>query len=112
MERLLLVLESGGVEIPKPVRYDLYIASMGEAAEERAFALANELRKRGVCAEIDHVGRSVKAQLKYADKTGAKHVLVLGENELTANEGKLKRMADGQETTTALDAESIYTALI
>jgi histidyl-tRNA synthetase len=39
-------------------------------------------------------------------------VLVLGENELTANEGKLKRMADGQETTTALDAESIYTALI
>jgi len=112
MERLLLVLESGGVEIPKPVRYDLYIASMGEAAEERAFALANELRRRGVCAEIDHVGRSVKAQLKYADKTGAKHVLVLGENELTANEGKLKRMADGQEKTTALDAESIYTALI
>jgi histidyl-tRNA synthetase len=68
MERLLLVLESIGKQIPKPVRYDLYLASMGEKAEEAAFSLAFQLRKSGVSVEIDHVGRSVKAQLKYADK--------------------------------------------
>lgn len=111
MERLLLVLESIGKQIPKPVRYDLYLASMGEKAEEAAFSLAFQLRKAGVSVEIDHVGRSVKAQLKYADKIGARYVLVLGENELAANKGKLKRMSDGQETELSLTAEEIQKAL-
>jgi len=111
MERLLLVLESIGKQIPKPVRYDLYLASMGEKAEEAAFSLAFQLRKAGVSVEIDHIGRSVKAQFKYADKIGARYVLVLGENELAANKGKLKRMSDGQETELALTAEEIHKAL-
>jgi histidyl-tRNA synthetase len=108
MERLLLVLENTGFEIEKPVRYDLYIASMGEQAEEKAFLLANSLRKLGAKAEIDHIGRSVKAQLKYADKVGARYVLVLGGDELSKGAAKIKRMSDGTETTTALDAESIF----
>lgn len=108
MERLLLVLENTGMQFEKPVRYDLYIASMGEAAEEAAFLLATSLRKLGVKVEIDHVGRSLKAQFKYADKVGARYVLVLGEDELAKNEGKLKRMRDAEETVTALDAESIF----
>ena len=112
MERLLLVLENIGKEIPTPSRYDLYIASMGEQADARAFMLATDLRKRGACVEIDHVGRSVKAQFKYADKIGAKYVLVLGENELAANEGKLKRMADGTEQAAALSAEAILPLLV
>lgn len=107
MERLLLVLENTGMQFEKPLRYDLYIASMGEAAEEAAFLLATNLRKLGVKVEIDHVGRSLKAQIKYADKVGARYVLVLGEDELTKSEGKLKRMSDGEETITALDAECI-----
>jgi histidyl-tRNA synthetase len=111
MERLLLVLESIGKQIPKPVRYDLYLASMGDAAADAAFTLAFQLRKAGVSVEIDHVGRSVKAQLKYADKIGARYVLVLGENELTENKGKLKRMSDGLETELALTAEEIQKAL-
>ena len=111
MERLLLVLENTGYQIEKPVRYDLYIASMGTEAEEKAFLLANNLRKLGSKVEIDHIGRSVKAQLKYADKIGAKYVLVLGENELAENKGKLKRMSDGQETELALTAEEIQKAL-
>lgn len=108
MERLLLVLENTGYQIEKPVRYDLYIASMGEEAEEKAFLLANSLRKLGSKVEIDHIGRSVKAQLKYADKIGASYVLVLGGEELSKGEAKLKRMSDGQESITALDAESIH----
>lgn len=108
MERLLLLLENTGYQMEKPVRYDLYIASMGQAAEERAFLLATKLRALGAKVEIDHIGRSVKAQLKYADKVGARYVLVLGEDELRKNEGKLKRMSDGEETVTALNADQIY----
>lgn len=112
MERLLLVLENIGKEIPKPSRYDLFIASMGEQADARAFQLATGMRVLGASVEIDHVGRSVKAQLKYADKIGAKYVLVLGENELGTNAGKLKRMADGAEQTAALTAEAILPLLV
>jgi histidyl-tRNA synthetase len=111
MERLLLLLENTGYQMEKPVRYDLYIASMGEAAEQKAFLLATALRKLGVKVEIDHIGRSVKAQIKYADKVGARYVLVLGEDELTKNEGKLKRMSDGEETMTALDADNMLKIL-
>lgn len=112
MERLLLVLENTGMQIEKPVRYDLYLASMGQEAEEKAFFLANDLRKKGVKVEIDHVGRSVKSQLKYADKVGARYVLVLGGDELAKNEAKLKRMSDGEEKITALDADSIQKFII
>lgn len=112
MERLLLVLENTGYQIEKPVRYDLYIATMGQEAEEKAFLLANRLRKSGAKVEIDHIGRSVKSQLKYADKIGARYVLVLGGDELNKGEAKLKRMSDGNETTTALDADAIYELMI
>ncbi len=112
MERLLLVLENTNLKIEKPVRYDLYLASMGQEAEDKAFFLANDLRKKGAKVEIDHVGRSVKSQLKYADKVGARFVLVLGGDELAKNEAKLKRMSDGVETVTALDADSILKFII
>ncbi len=112
MERLLLVLENTGFSIEKPVRYDLYIGSMGAEAEEKAFLLADALRKSGAKVEIDHVGRSVKAQMKYADKLGVRYVLVLGGDELSNGEAKLKRMSDGRETTTALDAETILQYLV
>ena len=112
MERLLLVLENTGYQIEKPVRYDLYIASMGREAEEKAFLLAMQLRNLGVKTEIDHIGRSVKSQLKYADKVGARYVLVLGGDELEKGEAKLKRMSDGTESVTALDAEQIVKFII
>ena len=85
---------------------------MGTEAEEKAFLLANNLRKLGSKVEIDHIGRSVKAQLKYADKIGASYVLVLGGDELEKGEAKLKRMSDGQETITALNAESIHKLMV
>ena len=112
MERLLLVLENTGYQIEKPVRYDLYIASMGQEAEEKAFFLAHELRLSGAKIEIDHVGRSVKAQLKYADKIGARYVLVLGGDELNRGEAKLKRMNDGTEIATALVADDISKLMV
>ncbi len=111
MERLLLLMENAGVPIPRPQRYELFIASQGEEANLRAFELAAGLRAKGVCVEIDHVGRSFKAQFKYADKIGAANVLALGENELVAGKARLKRMADGYETETALDADAVFIIL-
>lgn len=65
--------------------------------------MAYALRKKGVSAETDHAGRSLKAQMKYADKIGAENVIVLGENELDAGEAEVKRMRDGEKRKIALD---------
>ena len=103
LERLLLLTEKLGVNIPDENALQLYIAPMGESAYEKAFSLAEELRKAGVSVETDHFGRSLKAQMKYADKLGAQNVVVLGENELASGEVFVKRMSDGQQVKTALN---------
>ena len=111
MERLLLLMENAGLAIPKPQRYDLYIASQGENANLSAFTLATQLRALGACVELDHVGRSFKAQFKYADKVGAAYVLAIGDNEIESGKVTVKRMADGQQTETPLTADAIFTVL-
>ena len=107
MERLLLLLDQLGVSVEKPLRYDVMLIPMGEAAADYAFKLTAELRALGVKADCDQMGRSVKAQMKYADKAGALRVLVLGENELAAGKGKLKNMVTGAEHEIVLDAKEI-----
>lgn len=97
IERLLLVLENTGVKIPDEGGVTVYFAPMGEEASEKAFILTENLRKLGVTAETDHVGRGIKAQFKYADKIGAKFVGVIGSDELTKNVVKLKDMSSGEE---------------
>ena len=112
MERLLLLMDNAGIEIPVPLRYELYIASMGASASEKAFLLTHALRASGHSVEMDHMARSVKAQLKYADKIMAKYVLVIGDDELARGTGRLKRMSDGSELDVKLDANEIDTILI
>jgi len=107
MERLLLVAQNQGVVIPKPEWYQVYIATMGESARKEGFALAWKLRNLGIKTEYDHVGRSFKAQFKYADKIQAKYVAVIGENELNEQIVKLKCMQTGEEVTLPLQAEAI-----
>ncbi len=111
LERLLLVAENQGVVIPEPRPCDVYIAAMGDAARLKGFALAFTLRSLGLRVECDHVGRSFKAQFKYADKLGTRYVAVLGENELESGIIKLKQMATGTETQTKLDAQDIARAI-
>ena len=112
MERLLLLMQESGVDFPVPPRYDLYIASIGDAANVEAFALVQALRARGFRADIDHVGRSMKAQFKYADKVGARYVLTLGDQELEQGSAKLKHMEDGTEFAVALTAEAVAERLV
>lgn len=98
IERLLMLLENTGVEIPDDNFVQIYIAPMGEKEGEKAFEIANELRQKGISCDIDHMGRGVKAQFKYADKIGAKLVAVIGSNELEKGEVTVKNMADGSQT--------------
>ena len=103
IERLLLRLEENGVEIPKPDAVTLYIAPMGDTAVSTAQKLAYDLRKAGVSVDTDHLGRGLRASMKYADKLGAKNTLVLGDNEIETGKAKIKNMATGEETEVSLD---------
>lgn len=103
LERVLLVMDAQGVEIPQPEPCSLYIAAMGDAAKIKAFKLLKELREMGINAETDVVGRGLRAQMKYADKIGARFSVVLGDNELAENKAKVKDMDSGEQTELALD---------
>lgn len=107
MERLLMLMDECGIVLPVPNRFDLYIASIGDDAALKAFELASALRRAGLSVDIDHIGKSMKAQFKYADKVGAVNVLTIGDNELAENKAVLKNMATGEQREVALDAESI-----
>lgn len=103
MERLLALMEEQGIDIPAPNTCDLYIASMGDKAQKRAFNLAKEVREAMISVECDIVGRSLRAQMKYADKIGAKFSIVIGDNEIENNSAVLKNMETGEKTEISLD---------
>ena len=107
VERLLMVMKAQGIEIPAPASCDLYIGSMGEEASVKALGLAASLREEGFSAECDIIGRSVKAQMKYADKIGARYSMILGDNELAENKAKIKNMSTGETSEVALDDETL-----
>ncbi len=103
LERLLMVMEQSGVQIPEPEKPTVYLAGMDNACRKKAFELATILRNHGVIAEIDHMERSLKAQFKYADKLGAKFVAVIGGNELEQGVVMLKNMATGESESVAFN---------
>lgn len=103
IERLLLLMEAQGVPFPEPKKCDVYLVSMGEAAQVEAAALAEQLREEGLSAQFDTVGRGLKAQMKYADKLGAAYTVVLGDAELESRRVNLKNMRDGTQTELDLD---------
>ena len=94
--RLLMLMQAQGIELPKPNGCDIYIATMGEQASYEAAALTADLRAGGISAQTDVVGRSLKAQMKYADKIGAKYTAVLGDDEIAAGILKVKNMDSGE----------------
>lgn len=97
MERLLLIAELSGAQIPQPRNVEVYVAAMGEEARKVGFTLTAKLRGSGIKTEFDHVGKSFKAQFKYANKIGARFVAILGDEELERGEVKLKDMETGDE---------------
>ncbi|MGI5893821.1 MAG: histidine--tRNA ligase [Candidatus Merdivicinus sp.] len=98
VERLLMALEAQGVQLPQPDPCMLYIAPMGEEASVRAMEMVSDLRNEGFSAESDLMGRSLKAQMKYADKIGARFTMVLGDAELEAGKAAIRNMETGVTT--------------
>lgn len=104
VERLLMELDSQGVVIGEPRPMDIYIATVGEKAAAFAQQLTHKLRNFGVGAETDLVGRSLKAQMKYADKLGFSYIVVLGDDEIESGKGVLKDMRSGEQKDVSLDS--------
>ena len=108
LERLILVIkkqqELADTMDSSP---ELFVAAMGETAEKFAQKLIYELRLKGIHAEQDLCGRSLKAQMKYADKLGAKYSMVIGENELNENAANLKNMKNGEIVATTLETYAL-----
>lgn len=103
IERLLLTLEGQGIEIPQCEPIKVFIANIGKKAEIKAQSLVLALRKHGISAEKNHMDRSLKAQMKYADKLGVLYTMVLGEDEINTGKAKLKNMKTGEIVDIELD---------
>lgn len=103
IERLLLLMDKQGLPFPEREKCSLYIATMGEKASFKAASIASVLRREGVEVQFDVVGRSVKAQMKYANKLGAAFTVVIGDSELESGIVRLKNMESGEENEVALE---------
>ena len=105
IERLLLVMDKQGCDYLPVKKCDIYFATMGDAALEKAMELSDQLREYGFYAEFDLMGRGLKAQMKYANKIGALFSAVIGDNELDSGKIKIKDMAEGKDIEIALDKD-------
>ena len=101
--RLKLLMEAQGKELPDDTGCDIYIAPMDSEASVKAMALVSELRSNFVSAQTDVVGRSLKAQMKYADKIGARYTAVIGSDEIAQGKVNVKNMSTGESTPLGLE---------
>ena len=106
MERLLLALEKQNL-LPEPaIEPAVFIVSLGDAAKLEAFKICNTLRSAYVRAEMDGQGKSMKAQLKYANKIHAKYVIIMGDDELANQEAIIRFMETSEQETVPLTSVS------
>ncbi len=103
IERILMLLENLEVQIPNDSEIEYYVAPMGEKESQKAFEIVSMLRQKGISADLDHMNRGIKAQFKYADKIGAKKVIVIGSEELEKGIFKVKEMSSGKEEFLSID---------
>ena len=111
-ERLLEVFERYNKDVVKPKVMDLYVANIGEKANEFATELVLKLLDKGAFVEKDICERSLKAQFKYADKNNAKFVLTLGDDEVETKKAKIKNMQSGEEIEVELNADEIVKVIM
>ena len=100
LERLILMK---GEEKVSPVSPQLFIAAIGDEASDRAFVLMSQLQIAGIRAEMDYLGKSLKAQMRRANKLNAAFTLILGEDELQSGQAQLKNMGDSSQSTVELE---------
>ena len=103
LERLLLILEAKGIDIPKPSDCDVFIATLGDRAKLEGLKLADSLRAKGSRVLTDVMGRGLKAQLKYADRSGAGYTVVIGDDELDKGVVTLRDMINSTQKEIRID---------
>ncbi len=104
IERLLMVLEKENLLPDFASGPDVFIATLGEEARQWAVQTARQLRQRGLRVDYDFLGRSLKAQMKEANRSGARFALIVGENELQANEVVLRDLSGSEQETVTIDS--------
>ncbi len=108
IERIINELAAEGVELAPEPEVELYVGILGKEARSSAFLLVQKLRAAGIIVETDYMDRSVKAQMKYANKIGAKNTVIIGADELAGNKANIKNMQTGEQTEVALDRLAEY----
>ncbi len=108
IERIIYFLEKEGVELEQKKPIQLYVGILGKEAKAKAYKLVNEMRSNNVVVETDYMDRSVKAQMKYANKLGAKYTVIIGSQELEENKAKIKNMENGEQVELSLDKIADY----
>lgn len=103
LERILATMERQGAEVPGGLNFDVFIAALGDIAKVRGFAILNDLRQAGLVAEMDYMGRSLKAQMKYAGKFDTRFTVIIGDDELNRGVAVLRDMAAGAQEEVALE---------
>ncbi len=103
MERLMMALAKIGTPLPADLNPILYIVTTDESSRRWAFTIASSLRSKGLRVEIDYLGRSVKAQMREANRQEARYSVVIGETELQTQEARLKDMKTGEESPVNLN---------
>ncbi len=110
IERLVLVLQGRGTPL-EPERLDLFLASIGDEGRRIAFELAERLRRAGLSVEFDHRDRGLRKQLSEANRLGARHLLVVGDDEAASGLGRLKAMDSGEERDVRLTVDALADAI-
>ena len=105
--RLILAMRELGLDNIEGAKPLIYIAALGDKAMIKGLEITERLRREGKFAECDVVGRSLKAQMKYANKKGARYTLIIGDSEVEAGKAQLRDMESGEQTEVALDSFTI-----
>ncbi len=108
LDRLMLSLNQQDASVFPQINPEVYIAHFGGATKKMAVSLINELRKTGLWIEMDYLDRSLRAQMKSADRLNCNWVIIIGEDELAANAVKIRRMDTGSEDEVGMDAVIEY----
>ena len=103
LERLIIILDKQGIELPLETSLDVYVAVLGPEAEVVALEVVQALRRQGFIAERDYLGRKLKAQFKSADVFGAKTIITLGGSEVESGQITVKNNQTRQEVTTSIE---------
>jgi histidyl-tRNA synthetase len=102
--RLILAMKEAGLDNVSGEKPKLYVAPLGERASVKAMEITERLRRNGYYVECDIVGRSLKAQMKFANKLGAEYTLIIGDNEIDAGRAQLRNMTSGEQTEVELES--------